>query len=82
MAEQLTFEQCFGDCRAVDSYKRLVAATAVAVDVAGDEFLPGAAFAVDQNCGILCRHPGDELIHLAHGFAFTHHAVLDVQFLL
>ena len=82
MAKEFTLQQCVHDGCTINGHKRPVGAAAVAVDGAGNEFLSGAALALDQNGGFTRRHPGDKLIHLAHALAFADHAVLDVEFLL
>ena len=45
----------------MDRQERPVAAGAVAMDGAGDQFLAGAAFAGDEDAGVARRHQGDAL---------------------
>ena len=61
MAEKFAFNQVFRDGGAVDLDERRAGAGAVAIKRAGDQFLAGAAFALDQNGGLRARDFADEL---------------------
>ena len=58
VAEQFAFQQLLGNRGAVDGEERLLAAVAVMINRAGDEFLAGAAFAGDERGGVGARRPG------------------------
>jgi hypothetical protein len=55
VAEQLGFEQAFGDRRAVHADKGRPRPWTGAVDSVRDDFLPGAALPRDQNGGLVTR---------------------------
>src|SRR5208282_2945842 len=82
MAKEFTLQQRVHYGGTINCHKRPVGTAAIAMDGAGNQFLSGAAFALDQDSRFTCRHPGDKLIHLAHALAFSDHTVLDVEFLL
>ena len=66
MSEQLRLEQRLGDRCAIDADERLAGARARAMNRACDHFLPGSAFARDQNRRIVlgdARHEGQRLAH-------------------
>ena len=66
MSEQLALEQSFRERRAVDGHERLFPAGRILVDEGGQEFLPGAALARDQDRGAGGRdvlRPGQDLLH-------------------
>ncbi len=52
VAEQLGFQQVLRDRGAVDGDEGLFGAGRASMDVAGEDFLAGAAFAGDQNRGV------------------------------
>ena len=52
VAKQFTLQQLLGNGRAIDRQKRLLAAMAVVINGARDQFLARAAFAADQGGGI------------------------------
>ncbi len=54
MAEQLAFDQLFRECGAVDRDERFVGAEAGSLDRSSDEFLTGAALALNQD-GLVSR---------------------------
>ena len=66
MAEEFALEQLFGNRGAIDRKKRLLAAVAVMINRAGDEFLAGAAFTGDERGGVAGGHLADELENLLH----------------
>ena len=82
VAEQLAFEQIFGQGGAVDGDARLVRAAAGAMDGARHQFLAGPAFAEDQHRDVARRHARDELIDVAHARAVAHHVVLHADLVL
>ena len=49
IAEQLAFQQGFGDCRAVHCQECMGAAPAILMNEAGQDFLSHAALALDEN---------------------------------
>ena len=61
MTEKFTLQQVQRDCRTVQLHERAVPALALRVDGLRDEFLAGACFAFDQNCGV-CRGHNPNLI--------------------
>ena len=66
VAEQLALDQLARDRRHVDRDKRAVAALAVIVQRAGDQFLAGAALADDHHRQVGAHQPGDHAIDLLH----------------
>src|SRR5262245_30094739 len=66
VAEQLRLDQLAWDCRHVDGDESAVAALAVSVQRAGDEFLAGAGFARDHDGEIGLREPGNHAVDLLH----------------
>ena len=55
VAEQLRFQQRFGEAGAIDGHERAVGAQRVRVDLARDEILADAAFTGDQDLGVADR---------------------------
>src|SRR6266567_8218389 len=82
MTKEFALQQRVYDRSAINCHKGPVCTIAIAMDRAGYEFLSRSALALDQDCGLTRRNPGDKLIHPAHALAFTDHVVLDVEFLL
>ncbi len=66
MAEQLRLEQVVRDCRAVHDDQRGVPAFAVEVDGFGEQLLPGAALAFEQDGGVGLGHARRDFGHAAH----------------
>jgi len=69
MAEQFTFKQCLRDGAAIDGDHGFVAAAAVIVNRPGNQFLAGAAGAINQHRTIGIRHLVDESENLLNGLA-------------
>ena len=69
VAEQFAFQKLLGNGGAIDREERLLAAVAVMINRAGDEFLAGAAFAGDERGGVGAGDLADELEHLLHRLA-------------
>jgi hypothetical protein len=67
VAEELGFQQRFGQGRAVDGYKRTRGAWTLIVDKAHDEFFPGTTLAVHQDRCVEWRDARRKLEHLLHG---------------
>ena len=61
MAEQLAFQQRFGNRRAIDAHIVLVPAPAQAVHRAGHQVLAGAALTQDQYPRVARRHRLNQL---------------------
>ena len=74
--EKLAFQQRFRDGRAVDGDEKLVAAAAVMMDGARDEFLARAALARDHHRRLAVRHAADHLEDLLHRLGLADDAVL------
>src|SRR2546428_349253 len=72
--EELALEQRLGERAAVDGHERPLAARAVRVDGACDEFLAGAALAEDEHRAAPGRDARDRLVDLDHGRRAAHHA--------
>ena len=70
IAEQLGLDVVFGNGGAVELDEDAIAAQALGVDGAGDEFLAGARFAVDEHAAVGGRHEPDLLAQ-----RFDRHAV-------
>jgi hypothetical protein len=68
VAKQFGLQQLLGQRGAVDGDERFVAAQALLVDGAGDQFLAGAALALDEDGHIARGDFFDELADGAHGF--------------
>ncbi len=71
MAEQLAGDEIGGEGGAVDGDHEPIAARADLMDGAGDEFLAGAGFAVDQDGAVLSSDLRDGPAHRLHGRAFA-----------
>ena len=71
VAEQLAFDEVFGDGGAVHLDEGLGGALADGVDGVGDQFLAGAAFAEDQHAAVGAGHQGELLAQRLHGNAFA-----------
>ncbi|KAH0444163.1 hypothetical protein KCU90_g993, partial [Aureobasidium melanogenum] len=63
MAEQLAFDQPFGERRTVEGNERVAAPPAGIVDALRDQFLAGAAFAAQQHGGVVSRTRAGEPPH-------------------
>ncbi len=61
MAEELAFQQMFGDGAAVDRHERAIGAGAGGVDQPGGQFLAGTGFAADQHRCLAARQFADHL---------------------
>ena len=72
VAEERGLQQFRRHGAGVDGDKWLVAARRVGVNGLGDEFLAGAAFALDEHSGAAGRHLGDQVEDPQHDFAFAH----------
>ena len=66
VAEELRFEQRFGQAGAVDRHERPLGARALRVDGRGDQLLADAALAGDQHLGVGARDALDLLAQLVH----------------
>ncbi len=71
MAEERRFEQFGRHGAGVDGHEGLVAARRVGVNGLGDQFLAGAAFALDQHRGAAGRDLGHQVEDAQHGFALA-----------
>ena len=71
VAEEFAFDELAGDCGHVDGDEGAGAAAAVVVEGAGDEFLAGAAFAVDHDGEVGGGEAGDGAVDLLHCDAAT-----------
>src|SRR5436190_11467024 len=78
VAEELAFNQGFGERRTVDGDEGTAGAGAVKMNGARRKLFAGAALSRNQNCGIAGCNLRDELIDLAHQGTLTDHVVLDV----
>ncbi len=67
VAEELTFEQVFGDRSAVYGHEGAVGIGAETVQRAGDEFLAGACLAANQHRNGQRRYPGDRVVDVDDG---------------
>lgn len=75
MAEELAFEQGFGEGAAIDFDEGLGRAGAEGVDGGGGEFLAGAAGAEDEDGAFAFSGKADEALDGAHGFGVADEAV-------
>ena len=66
VAEEFGFEQVLGQRRAVDGHEGLVLPRGIEMQRAGDEFLAGAALALDQDGAVGIGDLGDEVVDLLH----------------
>src|SRR5579862_2277841 len=73
--EELGFDEFLGNGGAIDFNKRLVAAEAGGVQRAGDQFLAGSAFSVDQDATVGWRGQSDLLPERLHGNALADYLV-------
>ncbi len=75
MAEQLAFEERFGERAAIDLYERAAGAGAEVVNRAGDKLLAGAGFAEQQHRGLRRRHASGEFVNPLHRRARSDHTL-------
>ena len=80
MAEKFGFDEFFGDGGAIDFDERAFVAEAGGVQRACDEFLAGAAFAVDQNAAVGGSGDGDLLAQRLHGNAVADDLIAVAEF--
>ena len=66
MAEQLAFDERFGQGAAIDRHERLAGPRALVVDGAGDQLLAGAGFAQDEHGGLRWGDFGDQRADALH----------------
>ena len=66
VAEEFAFEEVRRQGGAVDGYEGPVAAVAGIVDALGEEFFPRAAFALNQDGGVVFGHNGGSLNDFFH----------------
>jgi hypothetical protein len=67
VAEEFGLEEVLGEGGAVDGDEGLVLAGGVEVEGAGDEFLAGAAFALDEDGGVgVAANPGHHDVEQSH----------------
>jgi hypothetical protein len=71
VAEQLAFEEVFGNSGAIDGEKRAVGTGAVLTEGAGDEFLARPGFAQDEDGEVGAGDSPDLLAQGLHGSAFA-----------
>ena len=71
VAEKLRFEQIDGNRAGIDGNERFVGARGSGVNRLGDQFLTGAALAVDQHGGARRRHLRNQVEHGEHLFALA-----------
>ena len=67
MSEEFAFEKRLADGCTVHRQEWQLAAFAVGVDGAGDQFLARAAFSLDQHRDILGGDTADRFVELVHG---------------
>src|SRR6266851_9486641 len=67
VTEQFVFDKSFGNCGAIQGYKRLLAAIGQMMNGAGEELLAGATFAQEQRGGIGCSDALNLLADFANG---------------
>src|SRR5437667_6992518 len=75
VTKEFRFQQVLRKSRAVNSHERLIGASAVVMQCARNEFLPGAALAEQQNCGVSVGDALDHAIHSLHARALSHDIV-------
>ena len=73
MAEQLRFEQTFGQAGAVQRDKRTFGALRQVVNLTGDEILADPALAGDEYLGVALGGTGGTEKQRPHGLALAHH---------
>src|SRR6185312_3200910 len=66
VAEKFAFNKVFRHGGAIHANERRAGARAFEIERAGDQFLAGAAFAMDQNRGVRARDFADELADVFH----------------
>ena len=71
VAEELAFDEVFGDGGAVHLHQGLVSAAAQGMQGPGHQLLTGAIFANDEHRGVGGGHQGQFLSKTADGGAFT-----------
>ena len=71
-AEQLAFQQGFGQGAAVHGHEGPLGPVGIAVDEPGHHFLAGAAFAREQHRGVRAGDLADEGVDLPHDGAHAH----------
>ena len=79
VAEQLAFDQLFGNRGAVDLHEGARPAAAQRVDRARDHLLAGPVLAVDQHAAVGRRRHVDLLAELTHRVALPHHRLAAVH---
>ena len=79
VAEQLAFDQLFGDCGAVDFNEGRAPAAAQRVDRPRDQLFAGAVFAVNQHAAVGRGGHGDLLAELPHGIALANHRLVSID---
>src|SRR5687768_2731656 len=81
VAEELAFEQCLGERRAVETDERPFLARAGIMHRAGDQFLADAAFAADQHRRATRRRALNLLLQFRNAAAGADDFALDRQLL-
>ena len=81
VAEQLRFEERFGDRAAVDGHKPMVAPRAVVMDRARGELFSSPGFADDQDRARRCGNGLEQLKQLAHDAAAADETVNPIALL-
>src|SRR5439155_10955501 len=71
VAEQLGFNQIFGNRRAVDLDERALRPLAVVMNRVGNELLAGSVLPLDQDVRIPAGHAFDQLEHFVHLLALA-----------
>ena len=79
VTEQFAFQQRFGERGAVEADERAVAARAVLVDRAGDQFLPRPALAADQHRRLRLAHADDLRLDLLERAAVADDVAVEAQ---
>ena len=75
VTEELAFEQCVDQGRAVANREALLRDRADLMDGSGDEFLAGTGRANQENVGVVARDFAGEVEDFEHGRAFANDAV-------
>jgi len=76
VTKKLTFQQMFGDGRAIQSQERRVGPVAMSIDGAGDQLLARARLAGDEYGNVLGGDTADRLVDFAHSRAGTDETAL------
>ena len=76
VAEKFAFDEVFGNGGAIDLDERRAGARALAVKRAGDQFLAGAAFALNEDGGLGAGDFADQLAEVLHGRAAAEQRML------